>query len=138
MVLLGLVILGSGIVIGSVGTLVTIKRGMMRAVQHPERIPDRTVRRMARRYDLTDEQRVKVEAILTSRLQRMAEIRRRIRPHLDGQLDSLRDDVAEVLTDEQEAQWREDFTRLRRAVRVPMYAPGSPPGPTDEPGAGEE
>ncbi|MBD3292030.1 MAG: hypothetical protein GF393_03840 [Armatimonadia bacterium] len=129
MVLLGLVILGSGIVIGSVGTLVTIKHGMMRAVQYPEQIPERTVQRMARRYDLTDEQRAEVEAILTGRLQRMAEIRRRIRPHIDEQLDSLREDVAQVLTEEQEAQWREDFSRLRKAVQVPMHAPASPDAP---------
>jgi len=138
MVLLGLVILGSGIVIGSVGTLVTIKRGMIRAVQHPEQIPERTVKRMARRYDLTDEQRAEVEAIVASRLHRMADIRRRIRPHLDEQLDSLREDVAQVLINEQEAQWREDFSRLRKAVQVPMYAPESPPGGEDEPVSGEE
>jgi Spy/CpxP family protein refolding chaperone len=126
MVVLGLVILGSGIVIGSVGTLVVVKRGIADAVQHPERIPERTVDRMARRYDLTDEQRAKVEAILTTRLQRMAQIRRRIRPHVDAQLDSLREDVAEVLSEKQAAQWREDFKRLRRVVQVPMYAPQAP------------
>jgi hypothetical protein len=133
MVLLGLVILVSGIVIGSVGTLVTIKRGMMRAVQHPEQIPERTARRLAARYDLSDEQQAQVQAILRERLQRMAQIRRRLRPHIDAELDRLREDMAEVLTDEQQAQWREDFDRLREAIQPPMYTPNES---TEEPEAG--
>ncbi len=127
MVLLGLVILGSGIVVGSVGTLIVVRRGIVEAVQQPEQIPERTAERMARRYDLSDRQRAEVNAILRQRLQRMAAIRQRLRPHLDAELDSLREDVAEVLTDEQETEWRADFNRLRDAVQVPMYAPAEPP-----------
>lgn len=133
MVLLGLVILGSGIVIGSVGTLVVVRRGIIRAIKHPEEIPERTIRRMARRYDLSEQQQAEVREILRRRLHRIAAIRQRLRPHLDAELDSLREEVAQVLTEEQEQQWREDFSRLRDAVQVPMYAPHAPP---EEPAEG--
>ena len=134
LVLLGLVILGSGIVIGSVGTLTVVRRSMVHAAKHPEEIPERAVRRMARRYDLTAEQQAQIEAILRTRMQRMAAIRQRLRPYLDDELDSLREDVAGVLTPEQEAQWREDFGRLRNAIQVPMHAPPvSPDTPPPSP-----
>lgn len=127
MVLLGVVILGSGIVIGSVGTLMVVRKAMVRAVEHPEQMPERATNRMARRYDLTERQQTEVEAILRERLQRMARIRHQMRPRLDAELDSLREEVAGVLTDEQAAAWREDMGRLRDAIQVPMNAPHAPP-----------
>ncbi|MFW5868970.1 MAG: hypothetical protein ACOCX2_14190 [Armatimonadota bacterium] len=96
MVLLGMVILGSGIVIGSVGTLMVVRKAMVRAVEHPEQMPERATNRMARRYDLTERQQTEVEAILRERLQRMARIRHQMRPRLDAELDSLREEVAAI------------------------------------------
>jgi len=133
MVLLGLVIFGSGIVIGSVGTLTFVRRAMVRAVKHPEQLPDRAIARMTRRYDLTPEQQAEVGAILRTRMQRMTAIRQQLRPYLDAELDSLRDDVAGVLTEEQATQWQHDFGRLRNAIQVPMHAPLTPPEKTSEP-----
>lgn len=123
MVLLGLVIFGSGLIIGSVGALTVVRRTMVRAVKHPERLPDRAVERMTSRYGLTEQQQGEVEVVLRRRMERMAAIRQQLRPHLDAELDSLQEDVAPLLDDEQEVRWREDFTRLRNAIQVPMHAP---------------
>jgi len=74
---------------------------MIHAIKHPEQVPARATTRLAQRLDLSDEQRAEVEQILRRRLQLLTAIRRQLRPQIDGQLDGLREDIAEVLNDDQ-------------------------------------
>ncbi len=123
MVLLGLVILVCGIMIGSAGTVFVARRAMLHAVRHPEEMPRRAATRLASRLDLTDEQRARIEGILRTRLRKLGEIRDRLRPHMDRELDALREEIADVLDENQERRWREDFRRLRQLLHPPAYEP---------------
>jgi len=135
MVLLGLVILLCGMVIGSAATLVVARRAVVHAVLHPEEMPERAAERLGRRLDLSAKQQAQVETILRHRLLALAHIRERIRPHIDRELDELREEVAAVLDEEQARQWRDDFRRLRRLIQPQAAATdaampdGPPPAP---------
>ena len=129
MLLLGLIILMCGIIIGSAATIAAERRALLRVAQHPGELSVRAADRLARRLDLTEQQRGRVEAILTERLQRLAQLRQRVRPDVDRELNALEEEVAAVLDERQQQRWRRDFTRLRELIQPPMpYSEGFPPG----------
>ncbi len=110
---LGILILLFGIAIGAGGTVVIMKRLILHAIHHPEEAPQRMTDRVRSRLDLSEDQVVKVKAILTERQKEIQALRRQIQPQVENELQKAKEDVAAILRPDQAAKWRERFDRLR-------------------------
>ena len=117
--LLGLLILICGMAIGTGGTVVVMKRIILNAIQHPEKVPERITDRMRGKLDLTDDQAAKVKEILTERQKKIRTLLRQIQPEVDKEFEDAREDVAAILKPDQAKKWRERFDRLRIWFPVP-------------------
>jgi len=128
MVLLSVVILLSGMAIGSGLTMLWIQRLVLRRFRHPERLPAEVTARLRRKLNLTDEQAKRVEEILRKRQEHMREIFREIGPRIRAERDSIRAEVAEVLTPEQAEKWNQYYEDMRRRWTIEgRTRPGPPP-----------
>lgn len=117
--LLGVLILVCGIAIGTGGTVVLMKRIILQAIQHPEKVPQRITDRMRGKLDLTEDQAVKVKAILTERQKKIQALLRQIQPEVDKEFEKAKEDVAAILKPDQAKEWRDRFDRLRNWFPVP-------------------
>lgn len=119
---LGLVILLCGIAIGAGGGLLLGRKALVHTIRGRDPNPRELTGRMGQRLNLTAEQRKQVEAIVAERMGAVRKIREDSRPRISEQMQLMQKEVAEVLSDEQKAEWRKWFREVQRA------RPGSPPG----------
>ncbi|MEW6355595.1 MAG: hypothetical protein AB1696_04660 [Planctomycetota bacterium] len=126
MVLLGGVILLSGIVIGSGLTLLWLQHTLLYMVHHPEGAPKTISLHLQRKLNLTDEQTRRVEAILRERQKDTQALRREVQPRVEEQLAKARDEVAAVLTSEQAKKWNAYFDAMQE-----KWLPPAPPPPPE-------
>ncbi|NOZ20045.1 MAG: hypothetical protein GXP25_03045 [Planctomycetes bacterium] len=126
MVLLGGVILLSGIVIGSGLTLLWLQNKLLYMLHHPEDAPNAIALRLQSKLDLTDEQTKQVEAILRERQKHSQALRREVQPRVEEQLAKARDEVAKVLTPEQAKRWHAYFDSMQK-----KWLPPAPPAPPE-------
>ncbi|MDH3716754.1 MAG: hypothetical protein OES79_01410 [Planctomycetota bacterium] len=118
-VLLAVVIFVAGAAVGGGATVLVGLRRLEHALQHPQMMPQRITDRLTRRLDLSPDQAARVRQIVTQRQATFEEIRREMYPRVTAELDRARDEIAEVLTDEQRAQWQRLFEKTRRRFRPP-------------------
>lgn len=112
-VLLLLVIFLSGAIVGTGGTLLAVRQRVLHRIHHPEEMPTIVTARLRYKLGLSDKQTQQVEAVLRNRQRDIQAMRREVQPQLEGQLDQLAKEIAEVLDDEQRIQWEEHFRMLR-------------------------
>ncbi len=117
--LTGVVILLCGILIGSGLTSLVLWERMSRDMRHPRFTPERISEMIIDRYDLDDEQRVRIRAILDSNREQFLLIRDRFKPAVDSLIVDAREKVAEVLGPENADRWRRDFEEFRRQFPGP-------------------
>ncbi len=122
-VLLGLVILLCGFILGSGVTLVTVRHIILHVIHNPEKAPERITNKLQRRLDLSDVQAKEVKQIITERKQALIAIRDRALPKVNRELDLMRKQVTDVLTEEQAETWHKLFDR-HRELWVPAASSG--------------
>lgn len=129
--LLPLAILVLGIVIGASGTIV-FGRGLLlqRFLRPADAIPGDVIQRVGDELRITPEERSKLQGIFEEHMRKVETIRVEGRASVSKELDSLREEVADVLGDERAEQWRARFEEARRA--------GARPGPPDRWGQGDQ
>jgi hypothetical protein len=115
-ILLGIAILGVGIIIGAGGMVIITRSMIQHAARHPEQIPEKAAQRLARRLDLSEQQKQQVQAIITDRLRKVNHVRQKMQPLIAAEVQKFHDDVAEVLTEEQAQEWDEIFERYRESI----------------------
>ena len=115
-VLLGIVILLCGIIIGAGGTAAVMQKLIHRVFEHPEELPEMITSRMEKKLDLTSEQAVEVKRVLDVRIGNIQEIMKEVHPRIHEELTSLRDEVDEVLDEEQRKKWRTRFKRFHEFI----------------------
>ena len=118
--LLSLVIFASGGAVGVGVTLIVLRNGVLYALHHPREMPVKIAAGMRRPLRLSDEQVRQVERILSQRQQVLQDIRRRVQPEVEAELDRVEQQVAEVLDNQQRERWHEHFTRLRGIWLPPL------------------
>ncbi len=109
----GLIILLSGMCIGGGITLVFVGKQIQNVLKNPNIAAERIAQRMTRRLDLTVEQSQKVQDILESGMDHFQDIRKRVIPEIDEELNRIDREVTAVLTPEQTQHWNKQFNRLR-------------------------
>ncbi|MHC5211269.1 MAG: hypothetical protein ACYTG2_11170 [Planctomycetota bacterium] len=123
-----MIFLAGGVVGGSV-TAVALTRRAQDAIQHPEQMPRRIAKQLARRLDLDPDQVREVEHILERRQAPLLKARAAMLRRAEPELDLLEADVAGVLRPGQAERWRRHYRELRRTW-VPKL-PQQPPHPED-------
>lgn len=117
-VLLGVAILACGVAIGAGGATIITKKATRERILQTWRNPRGTQGMMARRIEkelhLSPEQAKQVQDIVSRRMGAVREIMEENRPQVYEQFDLMKEEVAEVLDENQAREWRERFGRLLR------------------------
>ena len=113
-VALGLAILLCGILIGAGGTVICVQKILVHAIHHPEEAPARITARLRKKLDLSDDQAVRVKAILSERQKAIQAIRRETQPKVMKEFEKTKEEVASILTPDQARLWRSRFEQLQR------------------------
>jgi predicted Co/Zn/Cd cation transporter (cation efflux family) len=119
---LALVIFVAGLASGVALTVHFAVSRLQFAIHHPEAAPPRIAAVIQRRLDLDDQQRAAVEKIVAQHQLEIAAIRRQFQPEIVEQLDSVRDEIAAVLSEPQRARWTLLFEQFKERW-LPPAAP---------------
>jgi hypothetical protein len=123
LVLLGMVIVASGVVIGA-GTTVLLLKDRLAPLPTPgERTAARIADELRGRFDLTEEQARQVREIMARRMDAIEKIHRDAREKMAAEHGKLREEMKAVLSPDQFERWSAQF----EALRPPLFGP--PPGP---------
>jgi hypothetical protein len=128
-IVLAVVIFLSGFVIGSGTAVVFIHNHLINAVRYPNQAADRIAERLRRSLDLTDSQAAQVKAIIHKRQTALQDIRRRVQPEVEAQLDLVEREVSDVLEPQQQKKWHEMLEHLRTT----WLPPTPPPSGSEQP-----
>jgi hypothetical protein len=108
-------ILVSGMVLGSVSSIILARHLILQHQQHPEQIVNHVVKHLDRRLELTDDQRVRIETILQNRIQNLGTIRNETHARISTEIYSARDEIDALLDASQQEKWHKQFQRIKRA-----------------------
>jgi len=117
-----LVIFVAGMASGAALTVHYAVGRLQFAIHHPEVAPARIAATIARRLDLDADQTAQVEKIVANRQVEIVSIRRRFQPEILQQLNSVRDEIAAVLTEPQREKWTKLFGQFQQ-----RWLPPAPP-----------
>jgi transposase len=107
-------------------TLIGVRKGLMDAIHHPETMPKKAAQRLRRPLQLSDEQTRRIEQILRDRQQTLQQIRTRVQPEVDAELDIIDREISQVLDEAQRAKWQKLFQQLRSTWLPPPPASTAP------------
>jgi hypothetical protein len=111
--LLGLVLFGSGFIVGAGLTFIVIRKAVIESVRHPVTDPARLAERLRRPLGLTPEQTRGVEGVFRQRQVALDKLRREVQPRVLTELEELESQVAELLTPPQREKWQKMFADLK-------------------------
>ncbi|MBN1360693.1 MAG: hypothetical protein JW993_08880 [Sedimentisphaerales bacterium] len=131
MALSGLAILIAGITIGAAGAVLFIRP--------EERLPppdlDAAVAGMVGWFrdelNLSHDQLAKIESVVRLRMGNLDQLRRDARPKIEEELQAMKREIDEVLTEEQRDSWQRIMERLEREFHRGLRRPGGRGGPRD-------
>jgi hypothetical protein len=115
-------------VVGGGVTGLVLVRSAQRAIQHPEELPRRIARHLARRLDLEGRQALEVQRILGRRQAGLLEARAAALQRAEPELARLETEIEGVLRPGQVERWRRHYRTRREdwTPRVPRR-PARPP-----------
>lgn len=115
--LLGLVILLCGMIIGAGITFHAGNVMMFHALSPDGETADRITKRIARKLDLTEEQRSRVSKIVAQRVSAYKGVLIEAYPRIKEQVELLHDEVAPLLTEDQKVKWEKHYKGMQRVVK---------------------
>ena len=125
--LLWAIVFGSGFVAGAGLTLIGVRKGVLESIHHPETMPKKVAERLRRPLQLSPEQMRRIEQIVAERQQVLLQIRVRVQPEVEAELDVIQREIAQVLDAKQRVKWEQLFGQLRRTWLPPMPQAETPP-----------
>ena len=132
-VLLGLVILLSGIAIGAGGVLLIAPKKILPPFMEPGLSAKFITERMTSDLQLSPAQAAEVQRIVKERMQALDRIREETSPRVNAELRQMKDELSKVLTPEQARAWKERLDKFRQ-MGPPRWSPPGGPGPQGTPG----
>jgi hypothetical protein len=125
--LLWAIVFGSGFVAGAGLTLIGVRKGLLESIHHPETMPKKVAERLRKPLQLSPEQMRRIEQIVAERQQVLLQIRVRVQPEVEAELDVIQREIAKVLDEKQRVKWEQLFDQLRRTWLPPMPQAETPP-----------
>lgn len=135
-VLLGAVLLMSGVVIGSGLTLIGLKWRADEFRSRPDMFSNRILSKMEDDLNLTKEQKAELSKIFKAAREDLDDVRRQHRAQAQSFFREFHDDVAKVLTVKQQTEWEEWWKRARERAFKDRGGPGGPGGSDGRNGPG--
>lgn len=129
MAFFGLIILVAGIVIGGSLMLIFAPKKLIQPPPSPEFRTLRMIPPLRRDLGLDPEQAEKIKPVLDKYMQKLATIRIEARSEIAETLNQMNQEIAAILTDEQQQRWHREIDRLQRELR-----PGGGPRRGEGPG----
>ena len=131
--LLGAVILLSGIVIGVGGAMVWLGRRSSAGSNGADQTANLITERIARSCQLDDKQTEKVRKIIARRLEAIQDIRQEMAEEVLAEHETLRGEMKQILTPEQFERWSGQMDAIRARSPVPSRGRWNEPGPRQPP-----
>ncbi|MHC4905048.1 MAG: hypothetical protein ACYTEN_04400 [Planctomycetota bacterium] len=135
-------ILVSGIIIGSGVTLMTAERVKKKSVPPgPEYLSRRMINRLVRELNLSPEQQLQLNPIVKQHMEAMEKIRQEARPQISEEIKQMNDSIMALLDEGQKKVWADKIQRMqdnfprmgsRRGPRSPRDRP-EPNSRSDDP-----
>lgn len=122
---LGSVLLFSGMIIGSGLTVIGIRRWADEMRQRPDMFSNRILSRMEQDLKLTKDQKSEVGKIFKDAREELDEVRGQHRAQAQAFFRDFHDEIARVLTPNQQKEWETWWKRVRE--RTFKERPGGPP-----------
>lgn len=116
-----------GVLVGGGLSLIGMNYFLSYRFRHPEEMLLRIVDQMQGNLKLSEDQRAKVVAIFQKKHTEMDTLfNQEIKPRIEAEFDSLRDEVAAVLDTQQAEDWKKHFDTIRAQLRPPCPPPPPP------------
>lgn len=112
-VLLGVLIFGAGFASGAGVTVVAAVHRLQHAIRHPEEAPERVASMLQRKFGLDEGQKSRVAAIVKKHQVELATIRQDFQPRVMTQLEQIRNEIGQVLSESQREKWFKMFDDIR-------------------------
>jgi hypothetical protein len=123
MVFFGLIILIAGIAIGGSAMLIFAPNKLLQPPPGPEFRSLRMIPPLRRDLGLSPEQAEKIKPILDKHMKKLNTIRTEARSEVAETLKQMNQEIAAILTDQQQQRWRHEISRLQDELR-PRGGPG--------------
>jgi len=115
-----------GIVVGTGGTLIMIKRTVVASTANPAKSIEKAGLRLKKKLDLRDDQFEKVKDILGNRMVILMKIRLDTRTEVARQLHLFRQEITPILNEGQARKFEVIFKRICRTFPAPLEIDVSP------------
>jgi len=125
MAFFGLIILIAGIVIGGSSMLIFAPNKLIQPPPGPEFNSMRIIPPLRRNLGLAPEQAEKIKPILDKHMQKLSAIRTEARSEIAETLNQMNQEIAAILSDQQQQLWQREISRLQNDLR-PRGGPGGP------------
>ena len=125
MAFFGLTILIAGVIIGGSSMLIFAPKKLIQPPPGPEFRSLRMIPPLRRDLGLTPEQAEKIKPILDKHMQKLNTIRTEARTEIAETLNQMNQEIASILTDQQQQRWQREISRLQNELR-PRGGPGGP------------
>lgn len=102
-----------GMIIGGGVTVMLMNRSMQQMVTKPSQLQNTMLSRMQSRLELTDSQKDAATAIIKKHFETLESIRRETQPRVKQTMDKMRDELSEILDENQRKIWEERFDSIR-------------------------
>lgn len=128
--LIGGVLVLSGMVIGAGGTVLLVKNRLEQPDQAPSHFSRRLAERMTRDLDLTREQKTDIQEIFARHQKELHAVRKSVEQRVTESFNTMQSEVEAILTPQQAKMWRErarrfnsrgERSRPARRNGVPMH-----------------
>jgi len=123
MAFFGLIILIAGIAIGGSSMMIFAPKKFIQPPPGPEFNILRMIQPLRRDLGLTREQADKIKPILDKHMKKLNTIRTKARSEVAETLKQMNQEIAAILTDQQQQRWQYEITRLQDELR-PRGGPG--------------
>ena len=120
-VLFSILILVSGIFIGSGITLIISKQIKPKNPPGPEYISKRFLDHMIRELQLSDQQQAQIKPIVQKHMKAMETIRNDARPKISDELQQMNEDILAVLGEPQKQLWQDRIHRMQKHFSPGMH-----------------
>lgn len=113
MFIFGAIILAAGVVIGAAGTILHYEAIKPQKPSGIEFVNKRMIAHLTEELQLTEDQQKRIKDVFADHMKNLYEIRMQARPLIAEEMNSLNENVLEILDDSQDAKWTENINRLR-------------------------
>jgi Spy/CpxP family protein refolding chaperone len=103
----------AGVIVGTIGTRMVVRRVVREALIHPEKVRERVEKDMFRRLKLDAEQQRRIDVIMMDTQNRLRELRRQNQPQFFAIMSNAQAQISTNLTPEQ----RKAFDKYREENR---------------------